>query len=427
MRMDREQAFQLLGLYDGAPDSHIESACASRISDLNTQLKAESDTANTHALQAQIEALQTARSVALGRADAAELSGAGTTTGIPTHTPVWKRGPVVLLMLLLALVLCVAGFFVAARSLDNKQAARATAGQHDHAVAARDAWNGYRAKLGLAQTPDGERAEAMFEGAGKLSVAEDHVHAGEDYTTALQMYETAFTAENGRLANEWHNGVVEFWRTNLKTRFPFDSESEEEAALEDVAKLFNPTTGEIWRLVRQFDALASTELEGRSLVSLPDGYSEAVARASQIRTALFSDASEQVNVVFSICMEDTKVLGEAYLETGGARIGHRDKNFTTATWTPTSSGARLLLKKLGERQPTATPLDYGTSSWGMLQMLSYCNYVGEQNGDFVWEVEFESMADRRGKTRSLAGSIHIKLDRTANPFDFATYAGFSPK
>src|SRR5690606_36485911 len=142
---------------------------------------------------------------------------------------------------------------------------------------------------------------------------------------------------------------------------------------------------------------------------------------------LFGADGEQVNVMFSIkLVEETKSFADLVLETRGASINHRAPNFTSATWTPTTAGARLRLKQLGERTPSTTPIDFGDSDWGMLQLLRHCTYVVLQDGEHAWEVEFDGLADRRGKTRLITGGIRIRLDRAENPFDFATYQGFKP-
>ncbi|MCB9933156.1 MAG: hypothetical protein H6841_07030 [Planctomycetes bacterium] len=424
--MDREQAHKLLGLYIGASPEHVEAKYKALVTELKQQLEHEPSNHTRGELQAQLENLVLARNVALGLAPDASAPQLSAVTPAP-HLPVWRRGPVVLLMLALALVICVAGFYVAARWLDNKQSARETGDKRDLALAAQQAWEGYRAKAGLAQTTDAQRAVATLQDAQDLEAAGDHARAGEGYAAALDLFNAAFESENARLAALWQNEVVEPWNQQLKGRFPFSETGEEEADPELVARLFNPVSGTVWSKQREFDALRSTELDGRVMGTVPEGYTEALAQAGRIRTALFGADSERIHVVFSIrLVEETKTMAELVLETGGAKISHRAQQFVTATWTPDTAGARLLLKKLGDRTPTSTPIDYGESGWGMLQLLNYCSFTGEQDGEYVWEVEFDGLADRRGKTRSMTGSIRIKLDRAENPFDFATYAGFNP-
>jgi hypothetical protein len=413
--MDRDTAFKLLGLYVGASPEHIQLKYQSASEVLQSQI--DSEPARRPEFEAQLRQLGHAREVALGR---------GEDSGLPQHTPAWRRGPVVLLMLALALVVCVGGFFVAARWLDHKQAAREAADKRELVLTSLAAWDDYRAKTGLAQTPDGERAEAALQDAQQLEDQGDYARAGEGYGTALDLFQSAFAAENARLNAHWQQEVREPWQ-RLKACFPFDEASEVEADPALVAALFNPVSGAVWSRQREFDALAATDLAGLSAAALPQGYAQALEHAGRIRDALFGPDSEQVNVMFSIkLVEETKSLAELVLETGGASISHRAPNFTSASWTPKTAGARLRLKKLGERTPSTTPIDFGESSWGMLQLLRHCDYSGLQEGDHVWGVEFDGLADRRGKTRAMTGSIRIRLDRAANPFDFATYQGFKP-
>lgn len=421
--MDRDTAFKLLGLYVGASPDHIQLKYQSAAEVLQSQL--ESEPARRHEFEAQLRQIGHARDVALGRGEDSGLPQQSAVTSAP-HTPAWRRGPVVLLMLALALVVCVGGFFIAARWLDQKQAAREAADKRELVLTSQAAWDGYRAKIGGAQTPDGERAEAALKDARQLEEQGDYTRAGEGYAAALDLFQSAFAAENARLNAHWQNDVREPW-SRLKACFPFDETSETEADPVLVAALFNPVSGAVWSRQREFDALASTDLAGLSAATLPEGYAQAREQAGRIREALFGPDSEQVNVMFSIkLVEETKSIADLVLETGGANINHRAPNFTSATWTPTTAGARLRLKKAFEKAPAAAPIDFGDSNWGMLQLLRHCTYIGLQDGEHLWEVEFEGLADRRGKTRSITGRIRIRLDRAANPFDFATYQGFKP-
>ncbi|MCB9896336.1 MAG: hypothetical protein H6839_18040 [Planctomycetes bacterium] len=424
--MDREQAHRLLGLYLGAPPEHVEAKYKALLEELQQQLGTATDAGARSELQGQIDALGVARNAALGLPEDASMPQlSGMQTAGLAHTPAWRRGPVVLLFLLMALTLAVIGFYLAAHSLDQKQAARITNGQRDRAVAAQQAWQGYRKKIGLAETPDGERAEALMAGAQKLDSDGDAQHAGEDYATALELFQAAFAAENGRLAQKWKSDVVEPWQKKLKGRFPFSQTGEEEADPDDVARLFNPVSGTVWSTQREYDALRSTELEGLNLATLPKGFEKTLEQARRIRVALFGADNERISVVFSIRVE-AKSLLELGVETGGVRVSNREKNFVTANWTPETAGARIGGRKAGDRDPEAGPVDYWESSWGALQLLNYCSFEGEQDGAHVWSFEIDGTDERR-KPRTLSGTIHIKVDREFSPFDFGTYSGFAPE
>ncbi|MCA8916411.1 MAG: hypothetical protein KDB90_13455 [Planctomycetes bacterium] len=421
--MDREQAHKLLGLYLGASAEQIETKYKALIAELQGQLE-QSAAGNTRTqLQGQIEALGIARNVALGLAQDATLPQMSGMHAAGVHTPAWRRGPVVLLFLLMALTVAVIGFYLAAHSLDQKQAARITNGQRERAEAAQQAWQGYRKETGLAETPDGERAEALMAGAQKLDADGDATHAGEDYVTALELFQSAFAAENGRLAAKWKKDVVEPWQQKLKGRFPFNETGEDEADPAEVARLFNPVSGTVWSVQREYDALRTTEFEGLNLATLPAGYERSLVQARQIRIALFGADDEQINVVYSIRIE-AKSLLELGVETGGVRVSNREKNFVTAIWTPETAGARIGGRRAGDRDPEAGPIDYWESNWGALQLLNYCSFEGEQDGAYVWSFEIEGTDERR-KPRTLTGTIHIKVDREFSPFDFRTYSGFS--
>jgi type VI protein secretion system component VasK len=390
--MDREEAHKILGLYLGASNTQIEAKFA--------ELSA--------AEPARADQLTIARDTALGRP----------TQVIAKPTPVLRRGPVVLLMIVLALAICTGLFFAAAKYLDNEQAKRRTGEQRDKVAAAHDAWAKYRAATGAGQNSDGTGADELYAGAVGLLAQGDHENAAKDLETALQLYNSAFKAEDARIAQAWQRDVLDFRRDKLAGKFPFDRETEVEAEADDVARLLNPASGALWAITREHDALAAVELEGRHFAQPLDGREALVKAGAPLRDALFGAHSPTIDVRFQISIGAPKAIAELRLEVGGAVCSTRKEGMQAAHWIQADCGLKLTRAAWGNDSKDVTH-DRSTSDWGLLRVLAFGEFIGERDGALVWEYDPDNITGR--KTRGKDATIHIKPEAGRNPFDLALY------
>jgi type VI protein secretion system component VasK len=390
--MDREEAHKILGLYLGAPNAQVEAKFS--------ELSAAEPSRTTE--------LTLARDTALGRP----------TQVIAARTPLLRRGPVVLLMILLALAVCIGLFFAAAGYLDNQQAMRRTSEQRDKVTAARDAWARYRADTGIGQTSDGKGGDELYDGAVQLFEQGDYENAAKDLETALQLYNSAFRAEDARIHKDWQRDVLDFIKAKLAGKFPFDPESEDEAEADDLARLINPGSGAIWTINREYGALAGVELEGRHFTQPLEGRDAILNAALPLRDALFGMNSPTIDVRFQIRINSPRAVAELKLEVGSIVCSTRKEGMQTAHWTQGDGGVRLIRKAWGNEVKDGT-IDRSESDWGLLRVLAFGEPAGEQDGALVWEFSAESINGR--KTRGKDATIHIKPERS-NPFDLGLYA-----
>jgi hypothetical protein len=406
LHMDRHEAHKLLGLYLGASNSQIDAKLAELEAEARTRLTGDE-------LEVRVQELRAARDTALGKPTIVMVAAA--------KPPVLRRGPVVLLMIVLALAVTTGLFFIAAAFLDNKQAERRTGEQRAKAVAAHDTWEGYRTSIGIGQTPDGERAEAVFNGAQQLFDQGDFGHASEDYAIALQLYNSAFAAEEARIALAWEHNVLSFRREKLAGRFPFDPQAETEAEADDVARLLNPGSGAVWAISREHDALGAIELEGRRFGTPLKGHDEVVKHGARLRDALFGAHSSTIDVTFGVRISSPKALYELLLEVGGVMASTRKEGVQRARWTQSAGGVKLTRNVAGGDAKDST-LDRSTSDWGLLRVLSFGEYVGERDLELVWEFDPDNIGGKR--VRGKDSTIHIKPEAGRNPFDLGMYQAF---
>jgi hypothetical protein len=405
--MDRHAAHKLLGLYLGASNSQIDAKLEELLADARTRLTGDE-------LESRIHELRTARDTALGKLTVVMTA--------PARPPLLRRGPIVLLMLVLALAITTGLFFIAAKYLDNKQAERRTGEQRGRAVTAHDTWEGYRASVGIGQTQDARLAEAQFDGAQQLFEQGDYANAATDYERALQLYGTAFRAEDARITQAWERDVLAFRREKLVGRFPFDPQAETEARADDVARLLNPASGAVWSITREHDALGAIELEGRRFATSLKERDEVVNHGARIRDALFGTHSPTIDVSFGIRISSPKALYELVLEVGGVTASTRKDGVQRARWTQSAGGVKLTRNVAGGDTKDST-LDRSTSDWGMLRVLSFGEYVGERDGNLVWEFDPDNISGKR--VRGKDATIHIQPDAGRSPFDLGVYQAFT--
>ncbi|MCA8913485.1 MAG: hypothetical protein KDB82_17470 [Planctomycetes bacterium] len=424
--MDREEAHRLLGLYVGATPDHIRAKFESMSAELRSRLETGSDSAG---VQAQLDQLALARDTAL---DADGATGTQPSMVNPAtrvieppanEAPKGSRGKYVVLFMAVTMVMIASTSLLGIWYFDSRHEARDAQLERDQTIAARDAWRQYLAARKLKQTPDGERAEDTLKLGDDSRDGGNNEQAIKDYHTAQELFKAALETENAKLGERWKKEVIGFWNENLKDRYPFKPDSETEASLEDVTKLFHPKRGALWQIADGYKALRAVSVDDRQYAAPPQGYKQTLEKGELIRDALFSEGPN-VDVQFSYRIVGEKTLLTVTLETGGASADNREDNFVAANWTPDTAGAQLHAKKFGERQPKQSGDDLRTSSWGMLKVLNHGTYTGENGGVYTWHFELDP--DDKRIRKKFEGDIEVRLAHEPNPFDVNLYSEFKP-
>jgi hypothetical protein len=431
--MDHEEAHRLLGLYVGATPEHIHSKFESMSAEVRAQLEAETDAGKRAALQSQLESLAQAREAALNEEAATDTqpSMINPATRVieppqaPAPAPAGSRGKYVVLFMAVTMVLIASTSLLGIWYFDSRHEAQDARLEREETVATRDAWRQYLAARNLKQTPDGQRAEDVLKLGDESRDSGDAEQAIKDYRTAQDLFKAALEAENDKLGEHWNTDVLKFWRDRLKGRYPFDPAADSEASLKDVAKLFHPKRGALWKVADGYQALRGVSVDDRQYATTPKNYQRIVAQGEKIRNALFGEGPG-VDVRFAYRLVGEKTFVVVTLETGGASATNHDKNFVAAHWTPDSAGAHLYAKKLGDRTTKQTGEDLRASSWGMLVVLNHGAYKGEKDGVYSWH--FELLPDDRHSRfrKKLEGDIEVQLTHEPNPFDPGLYSEFKP-
>ncbi|MBZ0136208.1 MAG: hypothetical protein K8I27_07540 [Planctomycetes bacterium] len=392
--MDIAEAHRVLGLYVGAPREQIEA----RHKELTARLSTDE--------QSELRRLDTARGVALGEAP-----------------PEPKRGPrgwKVLLFMVVTMLLIAGSSFIGIAIIDGKRATAETERLHAEAQAIRASWDSYRKSTGISDTEYGRKGAELFTQAEAAHADGDDDTAARTYQASGAAWLEAFEAEDQRITRAWDTQVLGFWSDRLKERFPFDPVAEQDAAPQDVARLFNPASGAIWAVARDHAALADVEVQSRRLATPLKDFEQVMTQGAPIRDALFGEHSPTVDVRFELRLKAPPMLSVYRLQAGGAEAtSSRGDAFVSAHWRQEEGGATLV--RGGERAETEVLVDLSASDWGLLRMISKGEYTGEGDGVHSWEFAPERFGSRRGK----GAAIQIRPG-ARNPFDLTLYAAFQP-
>jgi hypothetical protein len=392
--MDVEEAHKLLGLYTGASPEQIEA----KFSELSTRLSTDE--------KAELRRLETARAAALGEAAPGPKPG--------------PRGWKVLLFMAVTMVLIAGSSFIGVAVIDARRQAEEAAARHDEARAVLNAWQRYREATGVSGNDAGERATAAFQEADRRREAGDHEEAAADYVASVEAFTEAFRAEDARVTRSWQTEVLAFWRDRLKGRFPFDSESDTEAAADDVARLFNPASGAIWAVERDYRALAEVEIQSRRVATPLEDLEAILVQAGQIRAALFGDHSATIDVRFELRLTSQRVLHLYRLRVGDAEARSRDDDFARMHWRQADGGAALV-RGVDNSERREVIVDLSDSDWGLLRILSKGHYTGAENDVHTWQFDPDQFGGRRGQ-----GAAILIRPGERNPFDLSIYSSFNP-
>ncbi len=414
--MDREQAHIHLGLYVGATREHIEEKVRRKRADLQRDLHGAQ-------LDAALKLLEQARLAALD--EPAQVSSPTVPATAPRRL---FKGWWILLVILLALGVYTIVTFAAGDLLDSRIAERATDEKITTSKQAREAWEKYRHERAL---PANDRADKIFADAEQTISNGNIDDARTLYEAAEGLYIGSLRAEGDALLRRFDDEVRKPWRQKVAPCFPFDSEAEPDAPVEEVERMLNPKSGVLWTITAQVRRLAEIEVGGRIVVPVPSEFVRMKDGAAGLRDALFDDG-ESMNVKFSLRLVSNTRYRDLVLELGAQVVRSGGETFTPVTWRPSlrEQAQISLVTDVPARDPTIQ-LKESDSPWGLLRILWRLELVQSQNGLLVWHFDNESVVKRRPPVRKPKDGpeplvVQILADKDANPFEPAAFTRFVP-
>lgn len=441
--MDREKALQHLGLYVGATPEHVSAKFARLELSLQTAVDAENDPAQKRELQQRLTNARAAHTFLLTGSNAltpaatqpewipptdvqrpVTLTGVSALPGAPAAPGrrLW-RGWILLLLVLSAMAAYVVINFSGMAWLDSDREDRGLQRQRADAAEARDKWQAYRAKAGIAESSDAERANESFLRAEQDQTRGFPKEAGTGFSAALQGYMNSFRAEEARIKDALARDVTGVLKA-MQGQFPFSANSAEDADPTKLAAVLHPLSGAIWRIEKEWSVLAEVKVAGLLAATEPPELKPALARCARLRDALFQDPAQPLpNCIIGARIADNALFAHMGLEIAGTAISPRAQVPFTPVQCIGGYPARLTIS-MG--RDGMFDFDYRNQSWGLLRLLGRMEFAGESDGVFTWQFDLEQLSDgkprkRDGRTARLA-TLSIQANPGKNPFAPGAFA-----
>jgi hypothetical protein len=394
--MNREQALQALGLYVGATPQHIEDKYARKRAEVEASLSGAE-------LSSAVAQLELARSAAHGE---------------ETHAQPPKRkvfaGSVVLGVIVAALVIYTVVTLTVGANLDGDlaetQARKAKTDAAQWVQALRD-------NKPPVETPEMKQQEgvvaAAWQEAETLLAGEKWNEAEKKYREAVNGASQVFTLQRAHPEKQL-DAVIATWRDELRTRFPFNPDSKDDAPLEVVERLFNPVSGTYWKAAAEFERLGAIEVGAVRAAPPPGKFTATRASVNWLTDALFEGKARR-HVSFSARVSNPRPW-RIELALGEQSIVGDAKDFTSVVWR--DEVARITFAHRDD-DPEKTPEG---GPWSLLRILWRFELEQDDHGVMMWRFEGDPDARRRPRDPM---TIAIEAHAANHPFDPAAFRGFS--
>jgi type VI secretion system protein ImpL len=184
----------------------------------------------------------------------------------------------------------------------------------------------------------------------------------------------------------WREKVFKPFTELLAGRFPFDREAKNDATLASFSRIFNPKTGLLSLAVTDIEKLRPIKVAGRDLLPVNREYERLIERAKEVRAALYPGDSPTIAAPFAITLAQRSGVKNVTITVGDASFGLYDRPDRRGSFTwneATATGAKLVITTVADQQ---MPLDFISSSWGLLRLLREGKPTARPEGglQFTW-------------------------------------------
>ncbi len=192
--------------------------------------------------------------------------------------------------------------------------------------------------------------------------------------------------------NAWRERVAKPFSDLLAGRFPFDRTAKNDATLSSFSRLFNPKTGLLSSAIAEVERLRPIKIAGRDLLPVNREYERLVERAREVRAALYPNDSATIAAAFTVTLAQRSGVKNVTITVGDETFGLYDRPDRRGTFTwneATATGAKLTITSVADQQ---MPLDFTSSSWGLLRLLREGNPTARPEGGLVFTWQFSGKA-----------------------------------
>ena len=221
------------------------------------------------------------------------------------------------------------------------------------------------------------------------------VESAERRAALMQTFENATFEVHRTLSAEitaeqdaaWRERVAKPFGELLAGRFPFDRTAKSDATLSSFSRLFNPKSGLLSASIAEVEKLRPIKIAGRDLLPVNREYERLVERAREVRAALYPNDAATIAAAFTVTLAQRSGVKNVTITVGDETFGLYDRPDRRGSFTwneATATGAKLTITSVSDQQ---MPLDFTSSSWGLLRLLREGNPTARPEGglQFTWQ------------------------------------------
>ncbi|MCF6228371.1 MAG: hypothetical protein L3J82_06900 [Planctomycetes bacterium] len=414
--MNRQQALETLGIYEGTSKQRIDEKFEILFKDASDQ---------------QMILLREAREILFADAPTATIE---VSPHVNPSDANRKRGPLIIVALVLGTLFCfsfaIGGVYFFDAKTNPKKANSMLVEAEQLAID----YNSFIKDSGVKPSEMGVDASALLEEGKKLKADKDYAAAIEKLLAARNTYVKAFD-EEARITNIiWNQQVVAAFNEKLRGKFPFDPQSEVEAEISVVQEIFNPVDGYLHTASMRINNLKIVNIDDKPIFHAPDTYQQSIGAGMRISEALFCTGEKEITITF-----DAELL--PHVRRGGLSLSFQSQNVRSSATKATPCVVKLdgkektielALISLFERRgdnPKKTPTLKFSSKWGLGGALpKFAKIIEAEGRKAVWELDPSKLNNGREKPQSRKNypMLHLITSTDANAFNPEIYKEFRP-
>ncbi len=166
----------------------------------------------------------------------------------------------------------------------------------------------------------------------------------------------------------WSETVRKPFADACAGKFPFDPAAKIDVDVRAFSALFNPKSGALWQAIGRIEAWRKLRIQGRELFPASVEYQRAVSQAATIRSALFAGDTEEMNIPFTLTMQQREAVADEVISIGAQRFGlfeRPDRRFRFEWKQSSPGGAKITITVGGDDYTRDEP----APGWGILRLM----------------------------------------------------------
>ena len=194
------------------------------------------------------------------------------------------------------------------------------------------------------------------------------------------------------LEQQWQNQVMSEYQQTIASRFPFNIQATQDAAMNDVVNFMQPKVGMLWSFVntylKPFLANNGRQWEQKTWLGIGAGFSQhflaALTTAKHISDGLFSLGTNQVGFRYQLMMKPTVGLSQTVLTANGHTVRYYNgpEIWRSAQWPGELLSPESYLGAVASRHRDNPASQTASGPWSFFHLLSKAQMIKKQGEDY---------------------------------------------